>query len=151
MTTALPLLDSLREPSDHAVSPAARRARLIGVLGTESEWSLSVDQVFADRLNDLLTTYREASRHDWDGHGAAPVSDGTLFQALALFLVLPSWLRNFEVSAHPDGELALEWYRERSWTFTVSINETGRLSYGALFASARRNCPARRIWIGGCE
>jgi hypothetical protein len=50
----------------------------------------------------------------------------------SLLLVLPSWLRNIEVSAHPDGELALEWYRERGWIFTVSINETGLLSYGAL-------------------
>jgi hypothetical protein len=37
------------------------------------------------------------------------------------------------VSAHPDGELAFEWYRDPRLVLTVSVNRAGYVSYAGLF------------------
>ena len=81
----------------------------------------------------------EASRPDWDGYGVCAVSEATLAQALALLDLLPSALPDPEISAHPDGEIAFEWSLGPRRVLTVAVNESGRVSYAALFGSARQH------------
>jgi hypothetical protein len=95
--------------------------------------SVSVDEKKREQLETLRDVYEEASLPGWDGHGAEPVSKATLAQALAFLDILPSTSPSPGMSAHPDGELAFEWYFGRGRVLSVSVNETGRLSYAALF------------------
>lgn len=85
----------------------------------------------------LLDAFEEASRPNWDGYGAYPVSGITVAHARAFLDLLPSTLPRPEISPHPDGELAFEWSFAPRRLLTVSVNESGRLSYAALFGQAR--------------
>jgi hypothetical protein len=98
---------------------------------------VSIDETYNECLGSLLEVFGEASRPNWDGYGAYPVSGATLAYALEFVDLLPSALPRPEISAHPDGELAFEWSVGRRRLLTVSINESGRLSYAALFGQAR--------------
>lgn len=101
--------------------------------------SVSVDEKNRGQLEVLREVYEEASLRDWDGHGAEPVSRATLAQALAFLDILPSTSPSPDLSAHPDGELAFEWYLGRGRVLSVSVNEAGRLSYAALFGHSTQH------------
>jgi len=121
---------------NRAISERAKGPRLlVGTSQVPSDVtpSVSVDQRKREQLDALRDVYEEALVPGWDGHGAEPVSKATLAQALAFLDILPSTSPSPEMSAHPDGELAFEWYFGRGRVLSVSVNETGRLSYAALF------------------
>ena len=128
----------LRTASDRAVSQEATRSRRVRKFGDHDTPSFSLDQAYDKCLEALREAAEEASRPNWDGYGAHPVSDATLAQALAFLDLLPSTLlKLLEISPHPDGELAFEWFMGPRQVLTVSVNESGRLSYAALFGEAR--------------
>ena len=117
------------------------RARRFDKFATHQDTpSVSIDEArneCVESVKSLLTASSEASQPGWDGYDASPVSGGTIAQALAFLDLLPSTLTMPEISAHPDGEMAFEWYIGPRWLLTVSISETGRLSYAGLFGLAR--------------
>ena len=124
--------------SDRSTSPEAKGFRQPrGLMGgdTPSVW---VDQAHQAYIA-LRDTAEEASRSNWDGYGAPAVSDATVAQGLAFLDLLPSTVPPPEVSAHPDGEVAFEWWQGPHRVLTVSVNETGRLSYAAMFGAARQH------------
>ena len=101
--------------------------------------SISVDEVYRESLASLVRAYREASRPDWDGHGAEPVDALTVAQALSFLRLIPSTVVPPEISAHPDGELAFEWAPAPRGLLTVSVNRSGKLSYAALVGETRQH------------
>lgn len=126
----------LADVRNRAISERAEGPRLlVGASPVPSDVtpSVSVDQRKREQLEALREVYEEASLAGWDGHGADLVSRATLAQALAFLDILPSTSPVPDMSAHPDGELAFEWYFGRGRVLTISVNETGRLSYAALF------------------
>jgi hypothetical protein len=124
---------ALPEILDTAVSQPGTRA----TFAAHDTPSVSIDEVRRDILKSLYEVFRETSTSGWDGYDADPVSFATLTQALAFIDLLPSTLPRPEISAHPDGELAFEWALGRRRLLSVSVNESGRLSYAALFGAAR--------------
>ncbi len=129
--------EALPTASDRAVSQEAKRSRRVRRFVGHVTPSVTVDEAYDECLESLLEASEEASRPNWDGYGAYPVSDATLAQALAFLDLLPSTLPRPEISPHPDGELAFEWSFGPRRLLTVSVNESGRLSYAALFGQAR--------------
>lgn len=127
----------LEIPSDRAISEEAKQARHVREFIGHVTPSVSIDEAYKESLDSLLDTFKEASKPNWDGYGAYPVSGATVAQALAFLDLLPSTLLRPEISAHPDGELAFEWSFGSRRLLTVSVNESGRLSYAALFGHAR--------------
>lgn len=130
------LWSDLADVRNRAISERTEGPRLLlGASPVPSDVtpSVSVDQREREQLNALRDVYEEAFVPGWDGHGAEPVSKATLAQALAFLDILPSTSPSPDMSAHPDGELAFEWYFGRGRVLSVSVNETGRLSYAALF------------------
>ena len=123
---------------DRSISPEAKEVRRQRWLMRGDTLSVWVDQAYQAYIA-LRDTAEEASRSNWDGYGAPPVSDATVAQGLAFLDLLPSTVPPPEVSAHPDGELAFEWWRGPGRVLTVSVNETGRLSYAAMFGDARQH------------
>ena len=127
----------LQTASDRAVSQEAKRSRLVRKFVRHATPSVSVDQAYEECLRALREAFEEASRPNWDAYDAHPVSSATLAQALTFLDVLPSMLLRPDISAHPDGELAFEWFFGPRRLLTVSVNESGRLSYAALLGRAR--------------
>jgi len=138
-STALPdhWSDALQMASDRAVSQEAGLSRRARRFARHVTPSVSIDQAYDECLESLLEVSREASHPNWDGYDAHPVSGATLAQALAFLDLLPSRLPSPEISPHPDGELAFTWSLGPRRLLTVSVNESGRVSYAALFGQAR--------------
>ena len=133
--------EDFQAASDRSVTPEARRARRGRKLDRQDRQvtpSVSVDEAYEESLASLGRAAEEASRRDWDGHGGYPVSDATLEQALAFLDLLPTGLPQPDIAPHPDGEIAFEWWVAPRRLVTVSVSESGRLSYAALFGSARQ-------------
>lgn len=84
-------------------------------------------------LAKLESVFRDASQPNWDGYNALPVSQNTLDMARFFLDLFDSTLEKPDVSVHPDGEMAFEWYYGPRRVLTVAINEFGRLSYAAMF------------------
>jgi hypothetical protein len=84
-------------------------------------------------LQELAAVAEECRSPNWDGHGAAPVSQETLGFARSLVSALPQNDPWPSVGVEPDGQLTLEWYRNPSWTLSVSVSPEGDLFYAALF------------------
>lgn len=138
--TAAAVLDwseALQGVSDRAVSQEARQSRAIRKFTRHDTPSVSVDQAYQNCVGALLAAFEEASHPDWDAYDGQPVSRTTLAYAMTLLNLLPTTLLWPDISAHPDGELAFEWAFDSRHLLTVSVNESGRLSYAALFGEAR--------------
>jgi hypothetical protein len=98
---------------------------------------MSVEEPYRITVERIRDVAREASAPDWDGYNGLPVTEATLEQAFALLSALPSTLPAPDVSVHPDGELAFEWYFGPRRLVTISVNEAGRLSFAALAGHTR--------------
>jgi hypothetical protein len=86
---------------------------------------------------ELATIAQECSSANWDGYGAAPVSEETFDQASAFLESLPLGTPAPSVGAEPDGHLTLEWYRSPRLTLSVSASPDGDLHYAALVGPAK--------------
>lgn len=71
----------------------------------------------------------EASRSGWDGYGAQPLNPSAYIYARVFVDALPSTTPIPEVSAHSDGEIALDWFFGDRKALTVSIGPTGRCTF----------------------
>ena len=89
-----------------------------------------------ETLKDLLQqdatrVFSECTSPDWDGYGAMAVTPRHYDDLLRLINWLPEGIEKPEVVAQPDGCLALDWWRDRKYTFTLLLKKE-RLIYAAL-------------------
>jgi hypothetical protein len=88
-------------------------------------------------FEELLKTFEECRKPNWDGYGAQPVREETydlahqFLTALSLSTPVPS------IGAEPDGHITVEWYRSPQRTLSVSIGPNGELHYAALLGAER--------------
>jgi len=88
-----------------------------------------------DAIKELYEIYIENSEDDWDGYGAAALSYDAYFEASKILMIIPTSLPMPEVAAEPDGGIGLEWYKEKGYSFVISVNGKGIISYAGLFGS----------------
>lgn len=62
----------------------------------------------------------------------------TAAAALNFALQLPRWLPSPEISADPDGEISFDWFGSSGKMYSVSIDQSGRLSYAGWFREDSR-------------
>lgn len=67
---------------------------------------------FEEVYTALDEVYEECKEPNWDGYGAEPVSEETVQQAKKFFRLVQMPIAVPEVSAGPDGNISLEWYRK---------------------------------------
>ncbi|MCY2968612.1 MAG: hypothetical protein NT069_34150, partial [Planctomycetota bacterium] len=91
----------------------------------------------ADVFEELATVAGDCREPDWDGYGAAPVSQETLRTTYRLLESLPLCFPPPSIGAEPDGQLALEWHHSRRRTLSVSVSPLGDLHYAGLFGPNR--------------
>jgi hypothetical protein len=80
----------------------------------------------------------ECKESNWDGYGASPISEAAKYQAQALVDLLPYRFPAPEAVPDADGEIALSWDFGPGYLFTLSINESGRLSYAGLLGQGAK-------------
>lgn len=88
-------------------------------------------------LETLEQAVEEASLPNWDGYGAHPVTELGHYTARRFLDSLPKWLSVPEISVDPDGEISFDWYSEPNNVFSVSVSETGKLSYAGTFGLSK--------------
>jgi hypothetical protein len=89
-------------------------------------------------LEELEKVYEECSEANWDGYGAIPISRETYSEARKLLRMIPSFLPRPDISAEPDGEIALEWYKEKYSVFVISVGGNNLITYAGLFGKSNR-------------
>ena len=87
-------------------------------------------------LEDLIKAAKECRSANWDGYGAAPITDETFWQAYHFLNALPFGFPTPSVGAEPDGHLTFEWHRSRR-TLSISVSPEGDLHYAALLGSSK--------------
>lgn len=97
--------------------------------------STSLGSGAADR--ELSVVAVECGSPNWDGYGAAPVSEDAIDEARRLLWALPLGISTPSVGAEPDGHITFEWYRSARRTLSVSVTPEGELHYAALIGSSR--------------
>src|SRR2546422_7576662 len=72
-------------------------------------------------LTDLNTLFQTCAAADWDGYKALPVKPESYQNAKRFLQTVDGAWPEPSVSADPDGEISLEWYRDPRLPFSVSI------------------------------
>lgn len=88
-----------------------------------------------DTLLDLMN---ETQAGGWDGGDAEPVRVETIAQAWAFVQALPPNLPVPEISAEPDGDVALDWIQDRERLISVSVRHNGEIHYAGIFGGGRK-------------
>lgn len=88
-------------------------------------------------LSELIETAIACREPNWDGYGAAPVTDSTYHLAEQFLRTLPLGIAPPTIGAEPDGQLTIEWFRSPRRTLSVSISPEGDLHYAALIGAAK--------------
>ena len=88
-------------------------------------------------LEDLIKVAEECSSADWDGYGAAPVTNETFWHAYHFLRALPFGFPTPSAGAEPDGHLTFEWHRSARRTLSVSVSSEGDLHYAALLGASK--------------
>jgi hypothetical protein len=95
---------------------------------------VSIGYPVEETKETVIRLFVESSQPDWDGYGALPVTTGALAEVLKLIELLPRLSVPMpEVSAHPNGEIGLEWRTGRRMVFIVSVGGKQKINYAALW------------------
>jgi hypothetical protein len=91
-------------------------------------------------LQELYEVFRECSEVNWDNYGARATNLDFFSEALRFLKTLPLTLTRPELTVDPDGEIAFEWYGDRSRrVFSVSVGSNNELTYAGIFGSSKSN------------
>jgi hypothetical protein len=96
---------------------------------------LKVD--LAETFPHLVRVAEECRSENWDGYGAAQVTDKTFWQAFHFLSALPLAFPKPSGGAEPDGHLTFEWHRSSRRTLSVSVSPEGDLHYAALIGFSK--------------
>lgn len=84
-------------------------------------------------LESLDEVYEECSEANWDGYDAAPISLEAYFEASKLLRMIPSSYPMPDILPEPDGGIGLEWYKDRAFSFVISVTAKNIITYVGLF------------------
>jgi hypothetical protein len=119
--------------SDTAYFIAEQAQKGRGHLQSSHSLGLGAERV----LEDLIRVAEECSSANWDGYGAAPISNETFWQAYHFLSALPFGFPPPAVGAEPDGHLTFEWHRSARRTLSISVSPEGDLHYAALLGASK--------------
>lgn len=90
-----------------------------------------------DEIDKLLALPQQYRVANWNGEGAAPISEAAFHEARTFLQKLPTTFPLPEVVPEPDGYLGLEWYANKWLLYVVSFNGKGALSCSGLIGPER--------------
>ena len=101
-----------------------------------SHEALSQDAHFKVLLNELAMVVGNCSCDNWDGYGAQPIPRSAILEALTLLKLIKGlyYILPDEITAEPDGSIALDWYGTNNKVYSVSVGGNGSLVFSGRFA-----------------
>jgi len=94
--------------------------------------SYAVSHKLECALEELEAVRNEASVEGWDGYGAKAMKLEAYILAKRFLESLPTTAPRPEISADPDGDVALDWSFGPRMALSVSLNENGRCTFAAM-------------------
>lgn len=91
--------------------------------------SYSVRRGYERALSELEETRREASTEGWNGYDARPMNPEAYIYAKIFLESMPTTAPFPEISADPDGDVALDWSFSPGKALSVSVGPTGRCTF----------------------
>jgi hypothetical protein len=138
MSTAIPCTgfdcpSYLTRPS--GVGPSGYFEKIVDEIAEMwSSQSITFGSLLGETLTSLFEVYKECSKADWDGYGAAAITADAYEEAKKIIKLLPSSIRMPEIVAEPSGEIGLEWRRGRGQIFVMSVSGRHKINYAGLFS-----------------
>jgi hypothetical protein len=86
---------------------------------------------------DLADVWEECRQADWDGYGAAALSQDVLRNAYLFLESLPIGFPRPSLGADATGSITVEWYRGPRRQMSVAIDADACLHYAALIGPNR--------------
>ena len=111
---------------------AERLAEIVEQIRMHLLASYAVRHGVEHALEELEATREEASVEGWDGYGGKPMNPEAYLQAKRFLECLPTTAPHPEISADPDGDVALDWLFGPRKALSVSINGAGRCSFACV-------------------
>jgi hypothetical protein len=87
---------------------------------------------------ELAEVWGECQHPNWDGFRGLPISRETLRQVYHLLEEIPNSIAPPSLSAHPDGAIAMEWYRSKNRQILLSVID-GEIHYAAKLGANRHH------------
>jgi len=84
-------------------------------------------------LKSLDEVYGECSEANWDGYDAAPISLEAYFETSKLLRIIPNSFPVPDILPEPDGGIGLEWYKDRGFSFVISVSGKNIITYAGRF------------------
>lgn len=84
-------------------------------------------------LENLNEVYDECSEVNWDGYDATPICPEAYFEASKLLRIIPNRFPMPDILPEPDGGVGLEWYKEKDFSFVVSVMGKNVITYAGQF------------------
>lgn len=112
-------------------------AKMVVDLRSALRGAISLSPAKGRNIDPLLETFAETSAQGWDGYEARPVVNATVNKAWQFIQTLPAHLPDPEISADPDGDIALDWMESRDRMLSVSIRDNGDLHYAGVFGRSK--------------
>ena len=97
--------------------------------------------VYGHRKDEAYQTLRDLyiSAAANDGEEPVRISLGAFKYSSDFIRALPAEVPLPDITADPDGEIALDWEFARRQRFSVSVGRDGRLTYAGILGSGRRH------------
>jgi hypothetical protein len=83
-------------------------------------------------IAELDEVYSQCANENWDGEGAAAITQATYIEALKFLSLLPLIIATPEIVPEPNGSIGFEWHRNQQ-VFVVSVKGRQTLSYAGVF------------------
>jgi hypothetical protein len=87
---------------------------------------------------ELAEVWGECQEPNWDGYKGQPISRDTLRQVYYLLEEIPTGIAAPSLSAHPDGAIAMEWYKSKNRQIVLSVID-GEIHYAAKCGANRHH------------
>lgn len=86
-------------------------------------------------LQSLKEIFEECSKEGWDGYDAFPITEEAYIEAERLIKILPTpfFTPMPEITPEPNGDISLEWAKEKRQIFVVSVSGKNEITYAGLF------------------
>jgi hypothetical protein len=102
------------------VSPESDRIRREAVDLADASVTRGFDQ--ASLFQKIIDARAQASEANWDGEGAAVVTEKAVAAAIQLLCALPASLPAPEITPEVTGEIAFEWRRDRRHIAVIAVD-----------------------------
>lgn len=104
-------------------------------ISDNTDTSITFDQSYSSVENTLDEVAMAAKDDNWDGYGAEPVNEFSIFLAKSFLYKLPSSYPKPDISVDPDGEISFEWLNGPDKIFSISFSKKNEVSFAGIFST----------------